>query len=526
MRITMLKFLSLPDIYEVIKEYNDGHWLYELKGFMKLRQTIYRELIEMSPKYYWKIEEFSINDMDYFFTIASEHERSYYYTNYILQELITIGDNNLTELHSSKPFTLTEMHYAKCVLRYLKHCYLAVKWSKNNTEKYAQINSVIPPEKVVNFFLQWLDTVNFHHLEDDLVKLQEIAEEVNQYLSDQLKTSGSYTAEQIFSGVSHIFFRVRGITMTPIASLDTLDIKKVWDNRLGNQIVVFVMYQAVASRLGVQADLVVFPNHLFIEWLCLEENIEYTVHIEIGEIEAHRVCPYTHRRVDSHYKYCPDYLLQCLHLTFMSSSGAERDWHVSNATDLLGFLGKNYPSPYLYLFQNSNLIVDSEINMKNLKREELPIIFSLFHLHAMGLNAVAKKPLKVLEQKRHHSSVLYAVGMICCHKYHEYQCIVRGWDRVCSVHWPYCISNQNLIYGFDQPYYRVIATDQSERYIPQEHLLPVPNPTRMKHLEDLVAQGFTHFDGFCYVLNDEKRLEYPDENLIVQVYKQRYQKMD
>lgn len=60
------------------------------------------------------------------------------------------------------------MFYAKAILRYLKHCYLAVKWVKG------LMNNELPPENVVNFFLQWIDTPNFHFIEDVEEKVRKI----------------------------------------------------------------------------------------------------------------------------------------------------------------------------------------------------------------------------------------------------------------------------------------------------------------------------------------------------------------
>lgn len=44
-------------------------------------------------------------------------------------------------------------------------------------------------------------------------------------------------------------------------------------------------------------------------------------------------------------------------------------------------------------------------------------------------------------------------------------------------------------------------------------------PTRLYHLEDIIAREFTHFDGFSYIPNDEKKAEYPDDNPICSVFR-------
>lgn len=52
------------------------------------------------------------------------------------------------------------MHYAKCVLSHMLHCYLTVKWIKN------QMIQETPPEIVLNFIVQWIDNENFHFFDD------------------------------------------------------------------------------------------------------------------------------------------------------------------------------------------------------------------------------------------------------------------------------------------------------------------------------------------------------------------------
>lgn len=51
--------------------------------------------------------------------------------------------------------------------------------------------------------------------------------------------------------------------------------------------------------------------------------------------------------------------------------------------------------------------------------------------------------------------------------------------------------------------------------------MEVTRPTRLYHLEDAIAREFTHFDGFSYVPNEEKKAEYPDEGPITALYRTR-----
>jgi hypothetical protein len=54
-----------------------------------------------------------------------------------------------------------------------------------------------------------------------------------------------------------------------------------------------------------------------------------------------------------------------------------------------------------------------------------------------------------------------------------------------------------------------------------ENIVEMSRPARLYHLEESIAREFTHFDGFAYVPNEEKRSEYPDEGPIIAVYRNR-----
>lgn len=51
----------------------------------------------------------------------------------------------------------------------------------------------------------------------------------------------------------------------------------------------------------------------------------------------------------------------------------------------------------------------------------------------------------------------------------------------------------------------------------------MPNPNRLHHLEDVIAKYFTHYDGYCYVPNEELASEYPDDGPIRAVYKDKFE---
>lgn len=52
--------------------------------------------------------------------------------------------------------------------------------------------------------------------------------------------------------------------------------------------------------------------------------------------------------------------------------------------------------------------------------------------------------------------------------------------------------------------------------------MAVTTPFRIHRLEDHIAREFTHYNGFSYVPNSEKIIEYPNEEHVTEVYKRRF----
>ncbi|XP_014358472.2 F-box only protein 21 isoform X1 [Papilio machaon] len=521
---------ELPCVFEVADQYGSGIWLNELKTFLLQKQSIYKELLELSPRHYWKVGQFSLKDVVHFFKVSSTNNLGYYYTISILHNIIRTGYKNMVQYDTAKPYTLTEMHYAKCVLSHIIHCYLTVKWIKS------QMIQETPPEIVLNFIVQWIDNENFHFFDDVENKLQIWADKVKVYLKnthqDELtgSTDNEYTPAQIFSAVSTVLFNQNRMTMTTSANLDTLDVVKVLNNKVGNQIAVYAIYQAIASRCGAECELIVFVNHLFLEWRCYDNPRQptiYKIQILTGELEANHRCPY----VSSRFKYSADALLHSLHACFVKSLGPMQNWASANAADLLGFLGGTYTTPsaydifYQFFSGDIDLIsLNSTLDIKNLSERELAIILSLVHVKIRMNRPLGKfqnKAVKISEAKQHDATVQYAVGMVCSHKDLEYLCIIHGWELSCNAEWRTRLTNDGQTTGFEQPYYNVVANDQTERYVAQENLVPVNRPNRLLHLEDLISKEFSHFDGFCYVMNEEKKKEYPEEGPIIEEHRKR-----
>ncbi|KAI8435011.1 hypothetical protein MSG28_003447 [Choristoneura fumiferana] len=523
---------SLPDhLYKILEEHCDGNWLNELKGFNTVQKQVYVNLCAMSPQFYGQDSDVSIQDVRPFFKVALQSRFSFNYSICILQELIRKGNIIVDEGKKvRKPYTLTEMHYARIVLRHLIHTFLSLKWVR------AHMGNELPPEIVCNFFIQWIDTIAMHPDEDVDSKIADLVERVKLILEEKRGTKSledvprekMVVDREVLAAVTQVVYRQRHMAVTTAANLDTLDIVRVLNTKVGNVIVVTAIYQAVAKKCGVNCELIAFPNHLFLEW---RDNSDpknpqvFTVDPTSGELNRRRRCPFSQNGPATNYRYCPDSLLQYICSSFHMSMGAIRNCNTYNALHLLDFLGTNLNTPTSYrnflpylLDQTHLSAMNAPLNLEHLSAVHMEIIKSLSSL--VVPSECAKKRFSV---KRHGGNVKYAVGMTCYHNKYDYVCIIRGWDAQCALKWQCQMAAESLYFGVTQPFYNVIAVDQSERYVPQENLQDLARPTRMYHLEDVIATEFTHFDGFAYVPNDEKRAEFPEDEAIVNVYRERHQ---
>ncbi|CAH0406507.1 unnamed protein product [Chilo suppressalis] len=520
-------------MFESLEKNGDGNWFNELKEFYLLKKRIYKELIAMSPKYYWHCCDITLEDVRNFFDIALSSNVNYFYVIHILQGLVKEVNNYIAKNCAKKPFTMTEIYYAKVVLRHLMHTFLAVKWVKFHMKKE------LPPEVVVNFFLQWIDSDHMHPDAEVTVKINALVEKVKKILNNlQPRWSSLSVAERIATKVLHekqvlgaitqVLFHENNMVITVTVNLETLSITEALECNCASFITIAAIYHAVANRCDVACDLVSFPSHLFVEWRDRSDHrhpVVYSVDLGSGEVHPKRRCPFSKTDHVATYKYCPDSLLQYIYSLFNSSMDGVKNWNTQNALHLLNFLGTSHSqtNPYrnflAYLIGHAHLpAMNIPLDITNLHDEHIELIKSLANLNT-PVKPVKKE--KFVKKKR-VSKVKYAVGMVCCHRKFDYVGVIRAWDQSCDLNYADRMEMElNLQYGIKQPFYFVMAEDQSCRYVAQENIVEITRPVRLVNLEESIAREFTHFDGFAYVANDQKRAEYPDDAHIVDVYRTR-----
>lgn len=104
---------------------------------------------------------------------------------------------------------------------------------------------------------------------------------------------------------------------------------QVIKSKRGNIIVLGAIYHAVSRRCGVKCELVVFPNHLFLEFRNDWDDpnsAPYTVDLQNGDLNLKRRCPFSQNSLTTRYKYYPESLLQTIYSGFHMSTGYIKDW--------------------------------------------------------------------------------------------------------------------------------------------------------------------------------------------------------
>ncbi|XP_053622429.1 uncharacterized protein LOC128682011 isoform X2 [Plodia interpunctella] len=512
----------LPKMLETMQRHGTSDWYKEVRGYYVLKKAVYAVLSEASEKYYYKLQSVHFSDicvdMNVYSMAASEN---LYCVVTILQNMIkdtlTILNGNAT----SPPHTLTEMYYAKVTLRYYFHAYLGLKW----TILCSQMDNP-PPVAVITFFAQWIYNTD---LEADNIadaKISELANKVNDYL--KVKTKGhsaidpaarkvhKLSDQDVLMAVSHVLYKQRHLVLgTDTADFDTLDISKVLKNKCGHHIVLQAIYQAVASKFGVVCELHVFPNHVYMEYRHDWHDPvarEFTVDVKTGTLKPKGGCPFSRNPLNT-FRYDHNILIECLYMEYHRTMGYINDWSTQNSFHLTEFLRMNDDdsSPYrqmpdfLLSHPDFPLARSTPLQVKYLSPIHLCLLNEIFNRNSDVQLFYREKTVN-----RHPSCIQYAVGMICTHKTTQFKCVILGWD-----------TGESYQSQAPRLRYFVIDMDKSTRYVDQEHLIDLKQPTRLTHLEDSLAPEFSHFDGFRYVPNANKRAEYPDDDAIALMYKSR-----
>ncbi|OWR45422.1 F-box only protein 21 [Danaus plexippus plexippus] len=306
-----------------IKSLFDGTMLQEVKNVYKIRRRIQEELKAMSPKYYVQVNEVSVEHVRNFYAIATESHHSFYYTIFILQDIVDKSRRILQNFECINPINnLTGIYYAKIVLRHLIHMFLSIKWVRELKRDN------LTPQVVLMFFLQWIDCDHLYSDGEVYYQIHTLVEKVKNIL-DKVCPSGSgdnykeLGEREILRAITHVIYKQENFSIAESVKIYNFNIVKVIEEGDGEAVVYSAIYQAVARYFGIECEMVAFPNHLFLTWRDKENSYrEYTIDLHTGQLKPKGKCPYSQKMT---FGYGPDPLIHYLLSLYMTSKGSYRD---------------------------------------------------------------------------------------------------------------------------------------------------------------------------------------------------------
>ncbi|XP_048479740.1 uncharacterized protein LOC105391122 [Plutella xylostella] len=463
-----LKNSLKPDVFEVIEQHCDGNWLQQATSYYTLRKTLHTEIANMSPKFFWRQTDITMDDMADVIKYALVNNINYYLCISILSEIVRKEHNIVGWIWiPEKPYRLTDVHYAKIVLRYLFHNYLMIK------DAQMQRMNDLAPEKILHFFLQWTDTSMVYEYEEIDNKLTELAEQVLQLLEPTHPARRSDPAARaawaqhlednqwnpqdsgkVLAALAQRLFKERRVSVADGANLETLNITRTIKTGCGHAAAVAIIYSGVARRCGVRIELIAFPHHLYLEYRTTYHPLStpaYVINLNTGDIGKKQQCPFSSGVNDGDIKYNSKSLLDYLARVFRENMGAIQNCPYSSNSENLVLLSPLLPAgqergeyrPLAPLVARriadparASFVTDDLINLKSVSDAWLQmnesyreIIWMLTNTQQHD-NKITRKPVV----KQHsQSGLLYCVGMVCYHLQYEYVGVVRGWDARCQA---------------------------------------------------------------------------------------------
>ena len=135
-------------------------------------------------------------------------------------------------------------------------------------------------------------------------------------------------------------------------------------------------------------------------------------------------------------------------------------------------------------------------------------------------------PSPIPAKHRSASIPKFRIGQIFQHTHHRYWGVIHGWDRTCtaSTLWQMRMGISNLVRGPNQPFYHILATDSSRRYVAEDNMdVSVFYSMQDVELKSSIIEQLCNADGIGkyfqsfhserrqFLITDELKEEYPDQ---------------
>ena len=252
-------------------------------------------------------------------------------------------------------------------------------------------------------------------------------------------------------------------------------IDKVLYKKTGIPITIAILYHEVATRLGLSLSLINFPRHFLLSFQGTSGDTMYIDCFNEGDIlsrtQCLQLCPMSNI-ADKDYYFQPTSCLQVLSRLVRNVIAFgqivpihhNRAFFALNLYKIMSYLA---PEDYDSAVHAMNFSLDLRIKCTFLQKFTCiePDVWSKYCRRVGQAAESLKEHLSVKRSKP--DRVLFKIGSVMLHLRYNYTCVVYGWDECCMMgeQWQERMGISQLDHQASQPYYKVLAEDDSERYV-------------------------------------------------------------
>jgi len=342
----------------------------------------------------------------------------------------------------------------------------------------------------------------------ECVPVHETVEEIVGQCRSQLAPSASI--EDVLSAINRVLYQEFGLRKNSENYYDFENnrIDKVLYKKTGIPITIAILYHEVGSRLGLTLNLINFPRHFLLSFQGSSGSTMYIDCFNGGDIlsraQCLQLCPMSNID-DKDYYFQPTSCVQVLVRLIRNVIAFgqivpihhDRAFFALNLYKIMSYLA---PEDYESAVNAMNFSLDLRIKCNFLRKFSCiePDIWSKYCRRVAQATESLKEHLSVKRMKPGH--VKYNIGWVMLHKQYNYICVIYGWDECCMMSdaWQERMGISQLDNQGNQPYYKVLADDDSERYVAQENLLETRS-VFINHRD--VGKYFSMYDGERFVPN-------------------------
>ncbi|XP_014485292.1 PREDICTED: F-box only protein 21-like [Dinoponera quadriceps] len=549
----------------------DGHRRIkkEIKERLKCRQKLLNYFSRLYDRSYYK-GDLSFKDMLNFKRVfcmedGDTYPLEYYYLEDEVNEILR---GNEWDRHTN----LRHKYYAQKVSMYLKECQLRKKWQRFTSQPAAQQIS----EWTATFMAEWCkpqEHVSYSYI---VASLDNIAQQALKVLQEKYPNHSIFLVsteqlfywktnmnndnqwnktetKQILEAICRVMFHNLGFRVFNDSERTSSSYKNFIDNVLedkcGDVLMLTIIFESVARRLGVPCDYFTFSSYFSLVWRdrcdTTKAESESYYYIDIfsnGTILSRAGCPRSYSDT-SYYITCPvkncmvpkptpaQLIARLLNYVHMAGEvndrkKAERNRliqelrHMVNPEDLEGV------SWLIGIYSTCRMdLSDIEMSLKKVQDTETnPLETRSGAKMVLDKLSLARRtiPPYVIVPKKRSKYVNYAVGMIV--EFDDYTSeptctgVITGWGRDGAIFCDEEDSNKQTTIL----YYEVFFSGNKNFSLPQVCIKPAKKPTWIDHRE--IGRYFSHFEGTHYMPNQKLLEEYPDDLEVLREYCKRYHK--